>query len=238
MAAQIVEFLTSAKQLRDRIAYVTAKDAGRRAVIVAYVGDDGSRFLRDPNPEPHIVRQNTQALSAGKAGVDQAPFPAVGARVGKHPELRAVSSLVSFPSSPWRWFLPGKPVTIYRMKRAAQLLNRLPTFAALATVIFGIDVAGSNSGTMTVGSEYLFFGLALGLAPLAQAIGLSAAPVAAQLTVLVLSLFIVLAVIELIAMHVLLRASSKTRWIVRSGALLVFVLVLFFTPRAAPVRMF
>ena len=124
------------------------------------------------------------------------------------------------------------------MKRAAQLLNRLPTFAVLATVFFGIDVAGSNAGTMTLGSEYLFFGLSLALAPLAQAIGLSAAPVAAQLTVLLLSLFIVLAATELIAMRVLLRASSRTRWIVRSSALLVFVLLLFFTPRAAPVRMF
>lgn len=42
-------FLGNAAALRKKIAYVTAKAAGRRIVLVAYVGDNGVSFLTEPD---------------------------------------------------------------------------------------------------------------------------------------------------------------------------------------------
>jgi hypothetical protein len=111
-------------------------------------------------------------------------------------------------------------------------------FAIVATVLFGLDVAGTNGAMVTQATKCLFLGLLLVMAPVAQATGLAAAPAAVGFGIIFLLLFLALAAIELIVMRLLKGRSAKARWIVRLSALLAFALILFFTPPAGPGRMF
>jgi len=123
------------------------------------------------------------------------------------------------------------------MVRAANLFDRLPVFAFAATVLFALDVAATNGGTATQATKYLFLGLLLVMAPVAQATGLAAAPAAVGFGIIFLLLFLALAAIELIFMR-LLKGRSNVRWIVRLSALLAFASILFFTPPAGAGRMY
>jgi len=123
------------------------------------------------------------------------------------------------------------------MIRVANILDRLPVFALVATALFALDVAATNGATATQATMYIFLGLLLVMAPVAQATGLAAAPAAVGFGIVFLLLFLALAAIELIVMR-LLKDRPNVRWIVRVSALLAFAAILLFTPPAGAGRMF
>jgi hypothetical protein len=96
----------------------------------------------------------------------------------------------------------------------------------------------SSFASTTQAATVLLFGIALAMAPLMQALGFGDLPGVAIGGIVAVVLFLVLAAIELIAMHLLRRRPAKVRWIVRAVALFVYAAILFFTPPTGPMRTF
>ena len=119
------------------------------------------------------------------------------------------------------------------MGRVAKVLDRLPVFAIAATALFATTL-GNDVPTTPQGATFLFLGLALAIAPLAEKTPLSTAPAAVDGAVVLLVLFGLLAVPELGVMRLLRDRPARTRWIVRTSALLVFVLIVLMTPPPSP----
>ncbi len=124
------------------------------------------------------------------------------------------------------------------MKGRANLFERLPLCAVVATILLGYEIIGTSAAATTEGAVLVFFGVVLALAPLAQATGFSRAPIALEAAAVLVAVFVPLAIIELVATRLLRARTLRLRWAVRLGGLAVFAAVILLTPPAGPGRMF
>lgn len=124
------------------------------------------------------------------------------------------------------------------MAPKASWLERLPIVALVVTAVFALEVLVLSSASLSTVTAALFWGLAIGLAPLMQETSMGDASTAVQMIVLVGVLFIVLAFLETAVIIILRKATPRVRWIVRGAAGVLAIGLLLFTPPAGPMRMF
>ncbi len=120
----------------------------------------------------------------------------------------------------------------------ASLVERFPIVALAVTAVFAFEVLVVSSASLSTVTAALFWGLAIGLAPLMQETSMGDASTTVQMVVLVGVLFIVLAFIETAVIIILRKATPRVRWIVRGMAGVLAIGLLLFTPPAGPMRMF
>jgi hypothetical protein len=120
----------------------------------------------------------------------------------------------------------------------ASWLERIPIVALVVTAVFALEVLVLSSASLSTVTAALFWGLAIGLAPLMQETSMGDASTTVQMVVLVGVLFIVLAFLETAVIIILRKATPRARWIVRGSAGVIAIGLLLFTPSAGPMRMF
>jgi hypothetical protein len=120
----------------------------------------------------------------------------------------------------------------------ASWLERIPIVALVVTAVFALEVLVLSSASLSTVTAALFWGLAIGLAPLMQETSMGDASTTVQMVVLVGVLFIVLAFLETAVIIILRKATPRVRWIVRGSAGVIAIGLLLFTPSAGPMRMF
>jgi hypothetical protein len=116
-------------------------------------------------------------------------------------------------------------------------IERFPVAALVVTVVFAIETTFSSASMSSVAAA-LFWGLAIGLAPLMQETSMGDASTTVQIGVLLGVLFIVLAFLETAVIIILRKTTPRVRWIVRGTAMLIAVALLLLTPAAGPMRLF
>jgi hypothetical protein len=117
-------------------------------------------------------------------------------------------------------------------------MERFPITAIVVTAVFALQVVVLSSASLSMVTAALFWGLAIGLAPLMQETSIADAATTVQVTAVFAVLFIVLAFLETAVIIILRKTTPRVRWIVRGTAGVIAIGLLLFTPSPGPMRMF